>query len=396
MASCNASRPVPPAPPGAQATALWSLPTPQPTPHSSVGSTATRPDASVPLRPHQRALPDRATVLTNRFCAAAQIANERAVHDLARAIEEDVGNLAFTCNVGWSWASSQGDAIAGLSLMCLPMRDGSAWAVELLGNKSFHWTLAHYGTDGQRQALGPMQIDGSNSGPLGPWKVLAFDFDADGFEEFWVENMIGCGHEPAQKLYTFRAGHLTPYPVPRDMRVDEIYDEDDDGRPDLYTSSLLEVESVPCMFGYEMCASYGFKRLLHSLPDGRFSEDDSIARAFAEHGCKETPSGQPLVQPGYTPTEVDSDKTADAIACARLRGVPSEYIIKELRAQCPSILQSREARKHPNPKWGSILANLSPAEEARHERACPSTAMHAACIDWMFDLANAQATPILQ
>jgi hypothetical protein len=343
----------------------------------------------------------RETVLANRFCATTQIANERAMQDAPWANESTPAVFSASVRFGdWGQLSDPGRALAGSGPMCLPMRDGSAWAIELLHGKSYGWTLAHYGADGLRQALAPMRLDVGVGGMLGPSHVVAFDFDGDGLEEFWVENLHWCGWEPAQKLYTFRDGRLVPYPVPRDPRVDEIYDEDRDGRPDLFTGSPLEVEPVPCTFGDLVCAGYGFERVLHSLPDGTFSQDDVVARGYAEQHCKDTPPGQPLVvHKDWAPAGVDGEKTANAIACARLRGVPSDRIINELRAQCPSVVHSREARRHPDPRWGvsaDAIGELSPAEQERRADACPAASLHPTCIDWMFDLARAKPPPILR
>jgi hypothetical protein len=335
--------------------------------------------------------------MANRFCARALTANERAEKPYAEAT--DPGPTAagkWTWLGEWSWLSDQSDAIEGEGPTCLPMRDGSVWAIEMLQGKPQRWTLAHYSPDGRRQSLAPMPADWSVGGLLAPARVVAFDYDGDGLEEFWVENMRWCGWEPAQKLYTFRAGRLVPYPLPHAVRVDEIHDIDKDGRPDLIAGSLLEVKPVPCSFGDIVCAGYRFQRLLHSLPDGTFSEDDSVARRYAEEQCKDNPPGQPVVvRKDYAPAEVDGAKTADAIACARLRGVPSERILAELRTECPSVVQSSEARRYV-PARSCISHNCTAAEQAAQVRACPAPALHPTCIDWMFDLARQKTSPILR
>jgi hypothetical protein len=349
-------------------------------------------DAGDPAALHRGVLPDRAAVMANRFCAAAQVAAERITQKIAAELDISDHASAFGA---WTWLSESGNALEGSGPTCLPMRDGSAWAIEFLPGKTHRWTLTHYSTDGQRQALAPMRVEELAGGDfLGPGQVVAFDFDGDGLEEFWVESTLTCGREPAQKVYTFRAGRMIPYPVPGDPRVDEIHDVDQDGRPDLFTRSPLEVDEVPCSFGDILCAGYGFTRVLHSLPDGTFSVDDATVRGQLDEICSEHPPEQPLVvRRADAPAEVDGEKTADAIACARLRGMPSERIASELKARCPSILRSREARRHPNPHWGDLSVQLSPAEQARQRRACPSTLLHSTCIDWMFDLAR--ATPEL-
>jgi hypothetical protein len=344
---------------------------------------------------------DRAAVLANRFCAAAELANQGAMQDAPWVEESAPAVFEQSIRFGaWNELGHPGHALAGSGTVCLPMRDGSAWAIEYLHDKSYRWTLAHYSADGQRQALGPMRLEAAVGGMLGPSHAVAFDFDGDGLEEFWVENSLWCGWEPAQKLYTFRAGSIVPYPVPHDPRVDEIYDVDEDGRPDLLTRSPLEVEPVPCTFGDIVCAGYGFERVLHSLPDGTFAEGDLVARRYAEERCQDTAMEQPLVvHKDYPPAEVDGEKTANAIACARLRGVPSDRIITELHARCPSVVHSREARRHPNPLWGPAAESsgeLSAAELVRRRNACPAPPLHTTCIDWMFDLARATPTPILR
>ena len=380
---------------------------------ASVANGSSKPDAGAHSGLHHRELPDPKILMTNLFCAGARDANKllKKINSEHEGYESSPGDKAFDEAVekltddessspgGWFWLSDQSDALQGYGPICLPMRDGSAWAVELLQGKTheLRLTLAHYAPSGQRQALTPMPMDSNMAGNvLGPNRVVAFDYDGDGLEEFWVENTRWCHREPAQTLYTFRAGRLVPYPLPHAARIDEIDDVDNDGRPDLFTSISLEIAFVPCSFGDIMCTGYSFKRLLHSLPDGTFSEDDNVARGYADEQCKDNPVGQPIVvHKDDAPAEVDGDKTANGIACARLRGIASARIVAELRAKCPSVVQSREARKYA-PTMPCYVKDCTTAEEAAQVRACPDPLLHPTCIDWMFDLAREKPSPVLR
>ena len=94
-----------------------------------------------------------------------------------------------------------------------------------------------------------------------------------------------------------------------------------------------------------------------------------------------------------TPSRTTS--TATAIACARLRGIPADAVVTELRAHCPSVIRTLDPRSVRSCLGPVDQAPCTPAEEQAWRRTCPAAHLHPTCIDWMLDLAREQPTPIL-
>jgi hypothetical protein len=327
---------------------------------------AAPPDAARAGPSHHRALPTRDALLAHPTCANVVRANERAMDAIARRSGMRTDGDATVG--GWAWRDDRNDSIATLGPTCLPLADGSAWAVEIDDRTPPRWTLVHYAVGGARQALPSIAADDGPIRPLGPARVVAFDYDGDGAEEIWVEHGRWCGVSASQRLYTFRGGRIAPYAVPGDARIDDVDDIDDDGRPDLLSAAGLEMDPVRCNLSDVVCVHHAFKRALHSLPDGTFSDDDAAARRYAADRCASAGS-----EPGMVARRdgaIDGDGTTKRIACARLRGMPTSEIVAALRAECPSFVPSR--------------------------RGCPTTMVRPACFDWMLDLARATPRPILK
>ena len=352
------------------------------------------PEAGAPeaaAKVQRRPPPDPAVVGAHPTCARVLASNERIAR---RVAEDEQGPPDWGVGVWYGSDETRGDALAGFGPACLPQRDGSAWAIELL-EAPLRWTIAHYDPHGKRTAIAPVPIDPAEAGGmLGPGNSIAYDFDGDGLDEIWVESSRSCDRSPAPKLYTFRGGRVVAYPVPRDARVDEVTDEDHDGRPDLVTGSFLDTPLVRCGLGDIVCAGYSFKRLLHSRPDGSFAEDDAVAIAYAQKQCP-APGGPLVTFKHDTATEVDGEATAKAIACARLRGVPADAVVAELRTHCPSLMHPLDPRSVRSCLGPVGMAPCTPAEELAWRRTCPAANLHPTCVDWMLDLAREQPTPIL-
>ena len=153
---------------------------------------------------------------------------------------------------------------------------------------------------------------------------------------------------------------------------------------------------VRCLLSDIVCAGYSFPRLLHSRPDGTFSEDDQVARPVRPARVRRRPAGQAIiVRSSEHAGAVDAGRTATLIACARLRGESSDRIVAELRPACSSIMDTRQARlrAYGCPIAGPLDRMCTPAQEQLVLDACPAASLHPACLDWMLDLAREAPTP---
>lgn len=141
--------------------------------------------------------------------------------------------------------------------------------------------------------------------------LMATDYDGDGIPELYVE-LYTMGPEGGTsvnaKLLTAKDS-IVSYPGAAAITMSgKPIDVDGDGRLDLPTSDSLSLYPEDACEGKEY--GTGARLIAHSLANGGFSTDDSVAKNFARRWC---PSA---------PTQIGS--TTDAL-CARLRAhTPSE------------------------------------------------------------------------
>ena len=135
---------------------------------------ASAPEAAA--RVQRRPPPDPAVVEAHPACARVLASSERIAR---RVVEDDPGRPDWGLGVWYGSEETRRDALAGFGPGCLPQRDGSAWAIELL-DAPLRWTIVHYDPRGRRSAVAPVPIDESaGGGMLGPGNSIAYDFDGD-------------------------------------------------------------------------------------------------------------------------------------------------------------------------------------------------------------------------
>jgi len=109
-----------------------------------------------------------------------------------------------------------------------------------------------------------------------------FDFDGDGHDELYFPwGQRGPDIEYG-KLLSFRRNVIVDYPHFGGM-IHDMRDVDGDGRPDVLTHwPFVSFDKEPVAYGPLLCA--------HSLPDGRFSFEDEVAKQFALRSCPRSPT----------------------------------------------------------------------------------------------------------
>lgn len=154
--------------------------------------------------------------------------------------------------------------------------------------------------------------------PGGLEPIELFDFDGDGEPEVHVGASYDSEgvHERSDDLFTFKNGKLERYAPAAAYAFEAMKDQTGDGIPDLsFSYGLAGGES--CGSGFPADGS-GMGFIAHALPDGTFSSDDAVARAFVRQGC---------------PTKPVAIKDLGDILCARLWGVDSAKLELQVRAR---------------------------------------------------------------
>jgi hypothetical protein len=174
---------------------------------------------------------------------------------------------------------------------CYPFSDG-AWALELR-----NLTVPHYGWSGD---LVPTVYQHGNrlqaeaiQGGFATFSSLATDFDGDGTPELFVAMyMTGPegGESTAARILTVAGDAIAPYKPAESITITgDPVDVDGDGRLDLPTShdvALVGAQSCDYSKDYGEVARF----VAHTRPDGTFSTDDAVAKAFARKWCPASPA----------------------------------------------------------------------------------------------------------
>jgi hypothetical protein len=229
-----------------------------------------------------------------------------------------------------------------------------AWSIALDpppagGTEARGWTAIHVDATGavtrRARAFHASREDTSGDGPSVPdfgwiddaW-AEAYDFNGDGDPELFVGlHAIWSSHtglELAESiLYTFTAGAIEKYAPATSFAIWKLEDRDNDGRPDIVTSSPYARSrggSTP-VFSPTLIA--------HALADGSFSTTDAVAERAARKACPTKPALATLRRP--SPTRQGEDAR---LACARMWGLSVDAIATQLhldpvkKDDWPSIL----------------------------------------------------------
>jgi hypothetical protein len=163
------------------------------------------------------------------------------------------------------------------------------------------------------------------------------DLDDDGTGEVVVEN-ASCGDEGqgcTRKLsvFTLRGIGILPYAPAASFPIDDVEDVDGDGRLDFVVHGPYEASANDCVGNSRQIL--GPRLLVHSLPKGKTSVMDDVAKHYARASCREDVGTVVVKTAGRN--EIDERATGHAIACARLRGESADDIAKKLAIACASF-----------------------------------------------------------
>lgn len=171
-----------------------------------------------------------------------------------------------------------------------------------------------------------------------------FDYDDDGSVELIVPYDLKAlpakaVPAPVPTIWTRKSGQISPYakapPLSGGGTVTTHLEFD--MRPDIgQYGPFIAYLSNDC--GLEKCPPrlVGPVLYAHSLPDGSFSFSDPQAKTSVEKACPK--AAALVVESGG----VNALRTAQNVACARLRGDDSEKLIAELKSKAPMLCKGGE------------------------------------------------------
>jgi hypothetical protein len=208
------------------------------------------------------------------------------------------------------------------------------------GDESTEFPRLRFESDaGARRVLNFPAID--HTCPLGDGRTTAvqelFDYDGDGLPELLVVTELVGGpgvYAEESAIWTLRGRHIQPFqgdagPVPSFAQVDDV---DGDGRPDLLSRGGFTEVAGASSCGESFVAKPIF--LQHSLRGGGFSRD-AVARKYLEDTC-----GSDSLEAVLENTTDLGHELGTAIACARARGATTEAVTRTLRKVCGSFSES--------------------------------------------------------
>jgi hypothetical protein len=160
--------------------------------------------------------------------------------------------------------------------------------------------------------------------------LVLFDYDGDGlvelfFKDEWSETAEGQTGVDTH-MASVKGGKVTSYAPAEAIAWTGADDVDDDGRPDLLIGHRAEADR-DCAGNVPGESLSIFALVAHSLPNGTFSVDDSIAATYAKAQCPQAPAH--VVTPKGA--AIDCDATARNALCARLWGVKAPAIEAEIK-----------------------------------------------------------------
>ena len=162
--------------------------------------------------------------------------------------------------------------------------------------------------------------------------VVLGDLDGDGEREIFVREVQELprhmgGKRTQTQLLTYAKGAVVPYPAAANLEIDEVIDEDGDGRADLVLTGPFGHEGGD---GSWVGPNSRMRLLAHGRHGGSFTLDDAVAKAFFLKECPKKPPPLSAADLG----EEDILKASDILACALYWGASPTALSAQITRAC--------------------------------------------------------------
>lgn len=286
---------------------------------------------------HASIAPVMGEVLTARCARLAQQAKQRI--DSVRGVDMFDAARETLAIFGRCWPAGRG-----------------AWAlsldkIQIEGTVAFtgRWSVVYLNPDGAASAAAPalpvpdQRDDLAGDAPNLDFTVgnhvhlrepTLFDYDGDGVAELILplgSTLLESGSWERGRVWTARSGKVAIYGPARELVVRDVRDVDRDGRPDLLIRDPYAMATEFPYSGFSMELT-GPELVAHALPGGGFAQGDAVAETVARAACPRRPGK--LVVRAPEEREIESERTAVNVVCARLFGVPAAQVRAELLRTC--------------------------------------------------------------
>lgn len=305
------------------------------------------PQGSSPATEEQRVAEQPTEVESEDICSSVTARTKVLVDGVRQHFDEASGCRPPSAGLGWCHDTSSGIwaiVLEELALNAEGMLEGE-------------WAIVHRDARGRQSEVRPHVLPPDLSEPrnvnysaspcysmLDIPEPTAFDYNNDGVPEL----VAPIAYRPAEEasiyggnIWTVIDGQIAPYAPAGGVVVHAVRDVDTDGRPDLVIHGPYTSLSTSCASSFSLTA-LGPPLLAHSLADGTFSTDDEVALAFARASCPGPPTS---IVERHDEGSVDSDRTGNAVVCARLWGAETSALVAQLRREC--AVPSHVARDNP-------------------------------------------------
>jgi hypothetical protein len=208
------------------------------------------------------------------------------------------------------------------------------------GRATGTWAFVHVDSDGEREVRVARNDEWEDMVRPELTTFTLFDYDGDGEQELvWsVHTSVSEGADRhAGGVMTFKHGEIRALDGSASFAPYATEDVDHDGRPDLIGHAPYDGEGddSPSGFTYTL---RGPSLLLHSLANGAFSADDSVAKQYARRAC-------PARVNAVFSTR-DDVEGGPFVACARMWGVTAAQTRAAIDRQCASAAEVSSSRPY--------------------------------------------------
>jgi hypothetical protein len=155
---------------------------------------------------------------------------------------------------------------------------------------SVTYTLVYVSPQGERSTSKARTLDAFRDTTKESTFAAQFDFDEDGRDELVLDDSSwnnGDSRDYSVEVLRATSGAVESYAV--GLGFDATTDADGDGRPDFVTTTFFSAPGT-CGGPGRPPDILGVPLLIHSLPGGKFTMSDDIARRWAKRECPTAPT----------------------------------------------------------------------------------------------------------